>query len=265
MYGLRTTLPSSGGSNPKEETAMRVSDIMTTEIAVAERDTTAEEIATMMRDENVGAIPVVDEENALEGIVTDRDIVVRCIAHGRDPAECTAEDIMTDDCHAVAPDIDVKEAARIMAKFQVRRLPVVEDGELVGMLSIGDVAVKEGNDDLSGDALQEISQGVRDEGMPGGEGSAAFRMREGQRGASRSGVKSRGERRPKEEPYDGADRRRQPQGLRSEASSRKQGIANRSAREENARNDKVVPFRKENEVRNKNVAKPKRASRKRVS
>jgi CBS domain-containing protein len=251
---------------PMEETAMKVSDIMTTDIAVAERDTTAEEIATMMRDENVGAIPVVDEENALEGIVTDRDIVIRCIANGRDPSECTAEDIMTDDCQAVSPDTDVEEAAKLMAKHQVRRLPVIEDGELVGMLSIGDVAVKEGDDVLSGDALQEISQGVRDEGMPGAEGSAAaFRMREGQRGASRSGVRTRGERRPKEEPYDGADRRRQPQGLRSESSGRKQGIANRSAREENARNDKVVPFRRENQVRNKNVQKPKRGTGKRAS
>jgi CBS domain-containing protein len=243
---------------------MRVSDIMTTDIAVAERDTTAEEIATMMRDENVGAIPVVDEENALEGIVTDRDIVVRCIANGRDPSECTAEDIMTDDCHAVAPDTDVREAANLMAKYQIRRLAVIEDGELVGMLSIGDVAVKEGDDGLSGDALQEISQGVRDEGMPGGEGNGAFRMRDGQRGASRSAVRTRGERRPKEERYDGTERR-QPQGLRSESSDRKQGIANRSAREENERNDKVVPFRKENEVRNKNVEKPKRGGSKRAS
>jgi hypothetical protein len=159
----------------------------------------------------------------------------------------------------------VQEAAKLMAKHQIRRLPVVEDGELVGMLSIGDVAVKEGDDHLSGDALQEISQGVRDEGMPGGEGSAAFRMREGQRGASRSGVRTRGERRPKEEPFDGVDQRQQPQGLRSESSSRKQGIANRNAREENARNDKVVPFRKENEVRNKNVQKPKRGKGKRAS
>ena len=244
---------------------MRVSDIMTTDIAVAERETTAEEIATMMRDENVGAIPIVDEENALEGIVTDRDIVVRCIANGRDPSECTAEDIMTDDCHGIPPDTDVREAARIMAQYQIRRLAVVEDGELVGMLSIGDVAVKEGNDHLSGDALQEISQGVRDEGMPGGEGTAAFRMHEGQQGASRAGLKTRGERRPKEEPHDGAERRRHPQGLKSDSSDRMQGIANRSAREENVRNDKVVPFRKENEIRNKNVEKPKRGATKRAS
>jgi CBS domain-containing protein len=243
---------------------MNVSDIMTTDIAVAERDTTAEEIATMMRDENVGAIPVVDDENALEGIVTDRDIVVRCIANGRDAAECTAEDIMTDDCHAVPPDTNVEEAARMMAKYQIRRLAVIEDGELVGMISIGDVAVKEGDDHLSGDALQEISQGVRDEGMPGGEGSATFRMHDGQGGASRSGIRTRRERQPKQEPFDDSDRRRQPQGLRSESSDRKQGIANRSSREENARNDNVVPFRKENEVRNKNVQKPKSGTGKRA-
>jgi CBS domain-containing protein len=240
---------------------MKVSDIMTTDVSVAERETTVEELATLMRDENVGSIPIVDEENSLEGIITDRDIVVRCIAAGKDPAECTAEEIMTDDCHAVSPESDVKEAARLMAEHQIRRLAVIEDGELVGMLSIGDVAVKEGDDSLSGDALEEISRGVKDEGMPGGEGSASFRMKESQAGADRSEVRATAQRKPKQEPYDVNDRKRQPQGLRSESSERKQGIANRSTREENERNDKVVPFRKENEVRNKNVEKPKRGKR----
>lgn len=239
---------------------MKVRDIMTTDVTVAERDTTIEEIATLMRDENVGSIPIVDDENALEGIVTDRDIVVRCIAKGQDPAECTAEDIMSDDCESVTPDTEVEEAARLMADKQIRRLPIVEDGELVGMLSIGDVAVKQGDDDLSGEALQEISQGVKDESMPGGAGTSA-RVPGEQAGATRSWVKS-SQRPARHEPEEASERQRQPQGLRSESSSAKQGIANRSALEENKRNDKVVPFRPENAIRNKNVEKPKRTTRK---
>jgi len=237
---------------------MKVNDIMTADVTVAERETTIEEIATFMRDENVGAIPVVDEDNELEGIVTDRDIVVRCIANGRDPAECRAEDIMSEGALSVESDADVEEAARLMADRQIRRLPVVENGKLVGMLSIGDVAVKQGDDDLSGEALQEISQGVKQEGRSG-NGNATARLKTGHAGASRSGVKTAkaAQRRPKQEPEDSADRQRQPQGLRSDSSTRKQGIANRSAREENRRNDKVVPFRPENEVRNRNVQKPK--------
>jgi CBS domain-containing protein len=242
---------------------MKVNDIMTVDVTVAERETTVEEIATFMRDENVGAIPIVDEGNELEGIVTDRDIVVRCIADGRDPAECRAEDIMSDGTHSVAPDSDVEEAARLMADHQIRRLPVVEDGKLVGMLSIGDVAVKQGDDDLSGEALQEISQGVKQEGRSG-NGNSSQRMKTGQAGASRSGTKTGSQRRPKAEPADSSDSSRQPQGLRSDSSTNKQGIANRSAREENRRNDKVVPFRPENEVRNRNVQKPKGSSRRKT-
>jgi CBS domain-containing protein len=239
---------------------MKVSEIMTTDITVAERDTTVEEIATFMRDENVGAIPIVDEDNSLEGIVTDRDIVIRCIANGRDPAECTAEDIMSDDCQSVDPETDVEEAARMMAEKQIRRLPIVEDGELVGMLSIGDVAVKQGDDDLSGEALQEISQGVKDETTPGGAGTS--RMQDGQSGASRSVVRASAQRNPKQEPEEEDEPQPQPQNLRSQSSNAKQGIANRSAKEENRRNDKVVPFRPENEIRNRNVEKPKRSPRK---
>jgi CBS domain-containing protein len=239
---------------------MKVSEIMTTDITVAERDTTVEEIATFMRDENVGAIPIVDEDNSLEGIVTDRDIVVRCIANGRDPAECTAEDIMSDDCQSVGPETAVEEVARMMAERQIRRLPIVEDGELVGMVSIGDVAVKQGDDDLSGEALQEISQGVKDEATPGGAGTS--HMEGGQAGASRSAVRATPKRRARQDPEEQEERYRQPQGLRSQATDTKQGIANRSAKEENRRNDKVVPFRPENEVRNQNVQKPKRSPRK---
>lgn len=139
---------------------MKVRDIMTTEVATAAPDTTLEEIATMMRDENVGSIPIVDDDE-LTGIVTDRDIVVRCIAEGKDPTEVTAEEVYTEDLQTVEPDSDVRQAAEIMGRRQIRRLPVVDDGELVGIVALGDIAVKERDDRESAEALEEISEGVR--------------------------------------------------------------------------------------------------------
>ena len=89
---------------------MKVKDIMTTNVSTAEPDTTLEEIATIMRDEDIGAVPVI-EGSELLGIITDRDIVIRCIAEGQHPSELCAEDILTDDVEIVRPDSDVDEAA----------------------------------------------------------------------------------------------------------------------------------------------------------
>lgn len=160
---------------------MKVREIMTTEVASAAPDTTLEEIATMMRDENVGSIPIVEDEE-LAGIVTDRDIVVRCIAEGKDPTEVTAEEIYTDDLQTVSPDDDVRRAADIMGRRQIRRLPVVEDGDLVGIIALGDIAVKERGDHASGEALEEISEGVK-----GGRGRKGAQSASGGRSQSTRG------------------------------------------------------------------------------
>ena len=155
---------------------MIIREIMTTDIASAELDTTLEEVAQMMKNEDVGAIPVVDEAE-LVGIVTDRDIVIRCIAEGKDPAETTVEDVLTEDLHTIHPEADAAEAARLMAEKQIRRLPVVEDGELLGVISIGDIAVKQSDDQITGEALEEVSQGVKNQrGNPGSvSGTSASR------------------------------------------------------------------------------------------
>ena len=144
---------------------MKVRDIMTPNPRTAEPDTTLEEIATLMKQEDVGVIPVM-EDNRVTGIVTDRDIVVRCIAAGKDPTECTAEDIMSEGVNTIAPDADVDEAADLMAEEQVRRLAVVENGRLVGMLSLGDIAVKTGDEDeeTTAETLEEVSKGVKGTG-----------------------------------------------------------------------------------------------------
>jgi CBS domain-containing protein len=137
-----------------------VRDIMTVDIKTANPNTTLEEVASMMRDEDVGAIPILKEEE-LVGIVNGRDIVIRCIAEGNDPAEMTADAIVTEELETIDPDADVQEAARIMAERQVRRLPVVEDGRLAGMISLGGVAVKHADGRVSGEALRNISEGVK--------------------------------------------------------------------------------------------------------
>ena len=139
---------------------MKIREIMTRQVVSAEPDTTLEEIATIMRDENVGAVPIMEGRELL-GIITDRDIVVRCIAEGKHASECRAEDILSEELEIVDPNIEVEKAAEMMSGSQVRRLPVVENGELVGMVSLGDIAVKRNDDRLSGDALEGISRGVK--------------------------------------------------------------------------------------------------------
>ncbi|HVZ16184.1 MAG TPA: CBS domain-containing protein [Terriglobales bacterium] len=139
---------------------MKVRDAMTERVITARPDTTLEEIASMMKSQDTGAIPVVDE-GELMGIVTDRDIVVRCIADGGDPSDTTAEEIVSEELETIDPESDLDEAIELMSQKQIRRLPVVDNGELVGMLSIGDVAVKQGDQEESGRALKEVSQGVK--------------------------------------------------------------------------------------------------------
>jgi CBS domain-containing protein len=140
---------------------MKVSEVMTTELETVQLDSTLEEVASIMKVGDVGAVPVVDEDEDLVGIITDRDIVVRCVADGKDPAETNVEDILSHQLETIEPDADIEEAARLMADKQIRRLPVCQDGELVGMLSIGDLAVKTPRMDTSAEALREISHGVK--------------------------------------------------------------------------------------------------------
>jgi CBS domain-containing protein len=128
---------------------MKVRDVMTVNPSIAEMESTIEEIATIMKEEDVGAIPILDEDGELVGIVTDRDIVVCCIAEGHDPSECRAEDIIKmhlqlngGRMHIASPEMELADAARLMAQHNIRRLPVVQNGKLAGMLSARDVAGK---------------------------------------------------------------------------------------------------------------------------
>jgi CBS domain-containing protein len=138
---------------------MNVREMMTTEITKATPENTLVYVATMMRDEDIGAVPIVDGEG-LRGIVTHRDIVIRAIADGKDPSDTQVKEILSEELESVGPDTDVTEAADLMASRQIRRLPVVEDGELIGMVSLGDIAIKH-EEGTAGYALEGVSEGVK--------------------------------------------------------------------------------------------------------
>lgn len=136
---------------------MKVREIMTTNVTTARENSTLREVADQMKSLNVGCIPVCDSSNRPIGIVTDRDIVLRSVASGSNADE-QVRNVMSSSVISVSPDTDVHEAARIMAENQIRRLPVVENGKLVGILAIGDLAVRNIYVNEAGDALSSISQ-----------------------------------------------------------------------------------------------------------
>jgi CBS domain-containing protein len=112
--------------------------------------------AVAMRDEDVGSLPVVEGDRVV-GIVTDRDIVVRAVAERADPQTLKVGDVSSGDLVTVLPDEDLDEALELMARYRVRRLPVVEDGRLVGVVAQADVAFEAKEKD-AGEMLEDISQ-----------------------------------------------------------------------------------------------------------
>ncbi|HEX7999879.1 MAG TPA: CBS domain-containing protein [Pyrinomonadaceae bacterium] len=164
---------------------LRCRDIMTRDVTVATRESTLEQVARMMKDEDTGIIPVIelDETPALAadeplseaprvnnrlrssgklvGLITDRDIVIRAIAEGKDTKTTRVEDVMTTDVHAAKPNDRVIDAIRKMGDKQVRRIPVVgENGNLRGIISMADIALETEEDEELADALEEISSGA---------------------------------------------------------------------------------------------------------
>ncbi len=136
---------------------MKVRDIAMKDTYCASPAMSLNEIASMMKRHGVGAMPVCDGDK-LVGMITDRDIVISCVAAGMDAVACQAKEFMTSNPITVTPESDLEEAARVMAREQVRRLPVVEEGCLVGMLSLGDIAMAlPGNDSLVAETLRKIS------------------------------------------------------------------------------------------------------------
>ena len=134
-----------------------IKDVMTSNPCSIDAEKSVAYAAKMMRDEDVGLAPIV-EGDKLIGMLTDRDIAIRVVAEGRDPGQVKVRDVASKQVVTIDPQQDLDEALRIMAKHQVRRLPVVEeDVRLVGVVAQADVA-REGDDKETGQLVQEISE-----------------------------------------------------------------------------------------------------------
>jgi CBS domain-containing protein len=137
---------------------MKLNEIMTTNVISVDQNETVKKAAELMKQHGIGAVPVCMDDQKVIGILTDRDIVLRSIAVGKDVNSLTVKDIMTLNPVTATPEIDVHEAARIMSVKQVRRLPVVSNDRLVGIVSLGDISVEPKLSDNAEQALKNISQ-----------------------------------------------------------------------------------------------------------
>ena len=133
--------------------AQTVREIMTRSVVTLPKDASIVEAARLMRDNGIGDVVVTDGDRA-EGIVTDRDIVIRAVADGKEPGSVRLDQVVSGDLTAVAPDDPVDRAVQIMRERAIRRLPVVEAGKPVGIVSLGDLAVEHD----PGSALADISE-----------------------------------------------------------------------------------------------------------
>lgn len=134
---------------------MKVKDLMTPNVIRIRPEEPVSVAARNLTHYNIGMLPVCGKDGRLRGVVTDRDIVTRCLAAGRSPEDTTVGQIMTAQVHSVEPNTETSLAAALMGRQQIRRLPVVESGRLCGMLSLGDLA---GNPDSTYDASDALSE-----------------------------------------------------------------------------------------------------------
>ncbi len=142
----------------REDKIMKsVKEIMSTELTYCTADDSIMEAAIKMKEKNVGIIPICGSNRELLGMVTDRDMVVRGYAKELSGSSKVNE-VMSDKLVSVAPEASVQEASTIMAEHQIRRLPIVDRGELVGILALGDLALENQSNRAAGRALEEISE-----------------------------------------------------------------------------------------------------------
>ncbi|GHK01946.1 CBS domain-containing protein [Streptomyces sp. Y2F8-2] len=130
--------------------AQHVRDIMTAEPVKVEPQTSLATVAQIMRDRDIGAV-LVTEKDHLRGLVTDRDLVVRALAEGADPQETTVARACSEELVTLTPDEDLDRAIQVMREHHIRRVPVVEGGEPVGIISLGDLAVERQPESALGD------------------------------------------------------------------------------------------------------------------
>lgn len=135
---------------------MKVKDCMCSEVSCVKPETSLKEVAKIMQKTHVGCIPVCDNKNTVVGLVTDRDLVLRGIACNKD-INIPVSEIMTTKVYTVTPDADVTEASKVMCDSQVKRVPVIENEELVGIITLGDLA---NNQEVQGTQVYTTVEGI---------------------------------------------------------------------------------------------------------
>jgi CBS domain-containing protein len=137
--------------------ATLVRHVMTEDLKTLSGSMSVADAAGMMANFDIGSVPVLDEGGELLGILTDRDIVLRVVAARQDPTQVPIADVATKATFDVSPDTELAEANQMMAEHQVRRLPVVKDGALVGIVSLGDIALAIASKRTVGETLELVS------------------------------------------------------------------------------------------------------------
>ncbi|MEC0722883.1 CBS domain-containing protein [Bacillus haynesii] len=136
-----------------------ISNAMSRQVVTISSNQTVQEAAELMSRHNIGAIPVVDQ-GVLKGMITDRDITLRTTAEGQD-GQTPVSNVMTTNVVSGNPNMSLEEASQLMAQSQIRRLPIVDNNHLVGILALGDLAVNEMSNESAGQALTNISTPAR--------------------------------------------------------------------------------------------------------
>jgi len=149
---VEDTIRIKGGVN------MKIREIMTTDVSWLKPDDTVETAANIMQKLDVGILPICNENKDLIGLLTDRDIVIRNVAKGKDAKDTTVKDIMSSKLTWGTPDMDVVDACETMAIHQIRRLPIVENNSLVGIVSLGDIVLQSDFDIEASQALCDICE-----------------------------------------------------------------------------------------------------------
>ena len=140
---------------------MNICDIMTDKVVSVSSDEPVSVAARLLKRHNVGSLPVCDSAGRLRGIITDRDIVTRCIALGSDPDSTSINEVMSRAIVTASPSASVDEAVQLMSRDQIRRLPITEDGKLVGMVALCDIARHSNCQMEASAALCEISANIK--------------------------------------------------------------------------------------------------------
>ena len=139
---------------------MKVRDVMTGRVIRIDPEENVEVAARTLAQYNIGAMPVCKANGELCGMVTDRDIVIRCLAANKVPSQTKVREVMTNQVVSVRPDTEAGVAAHLMGRQQIRRLPVTENGRLCGMVSLGDLAIREDSVMDAADALMDITSNI---------------------------------------------------------------------------------------------------------